>query len=225
MAILFDAPATFEAGGTTSPGWNHAVAAGDERLMLVWFNGESGNNADWTMSNVTVDGSACTHLITTMNGNGFGVSFWYRIAPTVGTIAIAGTCSQSLFGDMGSQSWQGIHQTTPVGTANSLVATGSGPSFVVTANSGDVVATAGGWGNTTLSHSHTQRYKLETDTFHRTVGISQDATGDVTISFTLGGSVNHYFAGVALKASGLPPSKFLRPNNLRPAIFQPGFSR
>lgn len=225
--MTFDTFATFEAAGTLSPGWNHVVAAGDDRLLLVCFCGESGNNVDWEMSAVTAGGAACTQLITPspMNGSGFGASMWYRIAPGTGTIAIAGTCSQQLFGDMGSQSWQGVHQTTPLGTPNSLVATGASPSLLVAANTGDVVVAAGGWLNTTLSHSHTQRYKLETDIFHRTVAVSQDASGNVTISFTLGGSVIHYYIGVALKASGGPASRILMPNKLRPAIFRPGIAR
>jgi len=106
---------------------------------------------------------------------------------------------------MGAMSLEDVDPTVPLGTAAKQALDSWDAQVIVTASNGDLVVAAMSYANATVSHGYTEEYKLETDVNNRALGVSQVATGNTTLDFSMGGGVWKSTIGFAVKAFTGPP--------------------
>ncbi|MDH5528351.1 MAG: hypothetical protein OEY97_13755, partial [Nitrospirota bacterium] len=126
MAIAFDFAAGAAAKETGSLTWSH-TCAGTERMLLVFAGSNNAGGAGTPVSTVTYAGTPLTFLWATEDAsNGARTETWYMVNPPVGIADVVVTYTANpKFLAAGSQSFTGVHQTTPIEAHGGIGGTGS----------------------------------------------------------------------------------------------------
>lgn len=139
--ITFDAASTKAGSSTSTLTVSHTVT-GSNRVLIVVTISSGGNDC----TGITYGGVALT-AISGWAGCATGITAcqqgWYLVAPATGAnniVATFGATETTV--RMVATSWNGVHQTTPLGTAAFSSAYSATPSATVTTVSGDMVVDA-----------------------------------------------------------------------------------
>lgn len=182
-----------------------AVGAGSDRLLLVgvsqWKSADTAPIGNFNTSETLTVHDAATIAEA---GGTRRATVLRRIAPSNATAAVTvswsgATCDEAV---LGATSWTGVHQTTPLGTAQKASSSSGAPSVTVTASTGDAVhdvvsADDGPGGGTGLTAGQTQRWNVPaaSDT---TAGAGQSAAGSASVVMSWTYSAG-YWAQVGVK--------------------------
>lgn len=112
--IAFDAVATTKTGGATSLAWNHTVAAGNNRILIVGIsfrvNSVSNPAATYNSIPMTLIAFQSSGSSTTQ------VAMFYLLLPDTGTHQVSVTWTTSSAAVGGSMSFTGVKQSSPYRT-------------------------------------------------------------------------------------------------------------
>ena len=153
---------------------------------------------DRTVTGVTYDGSAMTQL-GAANRDNFGETRCYQFGLAVGSKAAAAytvtvTMNTGTTGGefvLAARTFNGVNQTTPVGTSATANGSSTVPSVVASSATNEVVVDAVTWGSgsATVDASQTQRYNVTDGGGQQDGAGSQEAgAASVTMSWTLSSS-------------------------------------
>jgi CSLREA domain-containing protein len=196
---------TGSADGTNSITISHTTS-GTDRLMLV---GVSINNEDFeTVSSVTYNGVALTHVGSATEADDAVVEIWRLVNPPTGTHNVVITFSAVLTREAvaGVMTFTGVDQTTPLGTFASAIDNDSGPaSVIVSSAAGELVFGVVSAESSVLSTAavapSSQRWNLFQGIQYG-AGATQAGAASVTMSWTFNGSDHWAAGGVSIKPSG-----------------------
>jgi hypothetical protein len=196
----------------SSPGttlsWNHTVAAGSNRLLIVKIAFRLGSNSATAVSALTYGGVPLTFLGQAKSAatNSVRVEYWYLVAPAVGTASVAVTWTGGPYGRVGSAtSYTGCSQVTPLGAVASNFASTNHPSLVVAAAPGDLVVDAQANlddYSATVGAGQTSIHTLasgSTSNDCRLSGSAEAGASSVTMDWTLSSAAQWAQVGAALK--------------------------
>ena len=201
VPIAFDAASLTTTGSKgTSHTWSHTVgAAGTNRILIVGTSAESAV----AVTNVTYAGQSLTLLGgQSTPGSVTRTELWYILAPATGTNNIVVNLGANKKLAAGAASWTGVHQTATFGTAVFASGTSTSPTVDLTSASGEVVVDA------MANKSSTSRTEGANQTLHwsgnsggkpSSAGSSESGAATVTMSWTLGASVEWAIGAVPLK--------------------------
>lgn len=183
MAVAFDAVGS-KAGDGSSFTFSHTCTGTDLVLIVgVSLLGSVGR----TVTGITYNGVALTSIGNAANATTYRVEFWQLIAPATGThnvVVSTGGPPDSV--SIGSLSFTGAHQTTPVSGFTSATGNSANPAVTVTSTTNSMVATVCiDAGSTSLTCDKTIRWNavLGTDT-PRGGGATAAGASSVTTTFT-----------------------------------------
>jgi len=222
--------------GATSIGWSHTVGAGANFLNVGCTTGSATIKSISTvvfgaasLSN-TVNAVAATKNDTAPNTN---ANIWYLKAPTPSTNTITVTPNASCELTGGSESWNGVDQSSTFNAASpqfGFVSSGSNPSLVVTSAVGEQVIDCvsynegGAIGTITEGAGQTKAYALDNGAGTSAGSMSDEAgAASVTMSWTIGtpGSiVTGGHVGISIKPAATSAVTTISAH--RPAPFKPG---
>lgn len=177
---------------TPSFTWNHTVASGSDRCLVVrvpgWLNAG-------TITNVTYGGTALTQIAASGDSAASDeAQIWYLTNPPVGTAAVEVTISGNYYGKPESRCYDGVRQTSSL-TGSAGVGTG-GPSRAVTTEADCLVldcVSSDGTPLLAVGANQTQHYAQ--DGVQDSYASEETATGtSVTMSWTTAGTYAHAHA-------------------------------
>ena len=187
------------------------TCAGANRLLTVLVSAQDNGSTNQIPTGITYAGVSLTKLGDAVTGsNGVGASIWYLVAPATGANNVIVTFASSVNSwVIGAVSVFNNAQTSPVGSMVTDNATGTAPSVTVTASNDDLVidvlAAMGTSQTATVGAGQTERWNLNLlPLTPARIGAAstEPATGNVTMSWTLGVSDDYVLLGVALKTIG-----------------------
>ena len=186
--------------GATSMTWSHTVTSGSNRALFAGISMEGGGGSS---SGVTYGGTAMT--LVGRGQNSHTVEIWRLLNPAVGTaniVASFGGQSEEVVG--GAVSFDGVHQTTPTGTFAGASGSSNSPSRVVSSATGELVLDvlmARDQPTATAGAGQTARWNRTNGGSGRVRGAGSTEAGaaSVTMSWTLGSSVQWQIGGVSIK--------------------------
>lgn len=203
MAVAFDAAADGAADSGSSVSYSH-TCSGSDRLLIVgvaWRGTQ-------TVSSVTYNGVAMTQVAAhAAGGNNTRVKQYYLINPASGANTVSVTMSGATNLVVGSISFNGAHQTTPLGTQATATGTSGNPSVSVSSASDEIVVDSLSYdraSSLTVGAGQTQRYNRDDNGGGDLWGAGSTEAGaaSVTMSWTAGASEGWAIAGVSVKPSG-----------------------
>lgn len=158
-ALAVDAAASCAGTGVSSLTCAHTVSGSNRELVnwVSWYHWAS------TLSGSAYNGVSLTAIPSGSAANGqYHIDGLHLIAPATGTNNLVATFSGSVYDvGMGSVSFTGADQTTPLGTAVTATGTSTTPSVTVSSAAGEIVvdglAIIHG-GTLTVGGSQTQRW-------------------------------------------------------------------
>ena len=158
-ALAVDAAASCSGNGVSSLTCAHTVSGSNRELVnwVSWYHWAS------TLSGSAYNGVSLTAIPSGSAANGqYHIDGLHLIAPATGTNNLVATFSGNVFDvGMGSVSFTGADQTTPLGTAVTATGTSTTPSVTVSSAAGEIVvdglAIIHG-GTLTVGGSQTQRW-------------------------------------------------------------------
>lgn len=134
-AVTPDAIGGGNAAGVATVTFAH-TCSGLNRVLIVGIS--QGSNT--SVTSVTYAGTAMTSLgVPANNGNKAVVSMYYLAAPATGANNVVVTWTGNVNAIVGSVSFTGVDQTTPVGTFAKATGTSTAPSVNVTSGNGQLV--------------------------------------------------------------------------------------
>lgn len=169
--VAFDAVGPSSAGvssaASTTLSWSH-TCTGTNRLLLVEASMSKTSDTGVTLS-ATYNGVAMTSVgVVHSNGSTSGFVQMFRlINPPTGANTVVVTASGGTPEDLigGSESFTGVHQTTPLGTPATASGSTGNPTVNVTGTTtGNMVADAVCNGNTLTASTKTQRWLKNVNT-------------------------------------------------------------
>jgi hypothetical protein len=134
--ISVDKASDTEAADESAANWAHAVANGDNRLLMVC--GSVHSNA--TVSGITYDGVPLTHHGTIFSASSLRhVTLWYLVNPPAGDNEIAVTFTGTTHFKLGAVSFFGVDQSTPLNPIAGNSGSGTDASTTLTSATGHLV--------------------------------------------------------------------------------------
>lgn len=201
--IIFDTIATNVDTSAESPEtFTHTISTLNNGYIVVAL---AYLDAD-TVTGVTFDGSAMTALRqatnfsdTTLKCELWGLAVGSKAAGGY-TVSVAGigTGVVAAF----SSSWNGVHQTTSTGTANSNSGIDTAPTVTITSATGEIVVDIMAHYYTALPTVGTSQTERGNDFVSSQIGgatSSESGAASVPMTWTLGGSTQWVSAGIPLK--------------------------
>ncbi len=157
----FTVPAPVVAASLT---FSHTVVAGNNRALVV----TTGHQDDArTVNSVTYGGTTLTKAADRISSD-TRATLWYMLAPPVGTANVVVTISGSESLAAMALNLQGVHQTTPIGTAATATGNSTAPLVTATSAAGEWVvgalATPGDSQNASANVGQTSLYNTNTGT-------------------------------------------------------------
>ena len=214
-APTFDSAGSADGGGNPGPSVLTTasvtvVGAENADFLIVCVEWDNVTTAR-TVTGITYAGAALTQVASALStGAGgseqFGCDIWYKAAPASGAntleTTMSGTCNSLIHG---WQSWKGVHQTVPVGTATIGTGTASPGTIDVSSATTEVVVGVCGGGFTVaaISSGDTERWEdsnnVQVD--NAANGSSQTGAATVTMDWTITSFINARWvaSGVSLK--------------------------
>lgn len=203
MSITYDATTT-TSGTASSFTFSHTTTSIGNRLLTVAVS--------WASDTVTVSGVTYNSVSMTSVGSQTSTvpnpdrntQLFRLVGPATGANDVVVTLSASADSVVSSNSFYGVHQTTPVGTWSSNSLGNTGPTINITSVSGDIVIDTLAYDDTTetatVGSGQTQRWGVNTGGLVA-YGSTEGATGSTTTMswLTSGDGVNWAIGGVALK--------------------------
>jgi trimeric autotransporter adhesin len=191
---------------TTTLTWSHTVNAGSNRVLIVGLSIDNGSTA----TGVTYGGQAMTLVGRTVSAGNGTIELWSLVAPTVGTANIVASIGTAEKVVGGAASFDGVDQATPTsGGVTGTAGTGSAASHAIASASGDL-AIGVLWGNdgvaATEGGGQTTKWSFVTGAGSgnpRGVGSTEAGAASVTMSWTLGASVQWVVGGTSIKAAAV----------------------
>jgi len=211
MAAAFDAAATGLGADVSSLTYSHTCGTGSNRLLRVSPSYADLIAGSTSISSVTYAGASCTlvpsslQTATLLGVYDQGIAQYTKIAPATGANDVVVTMSESTSAIYcGSDSWTGVDQGSPLGTAATATGTNTTPSVVVTSAVdnvalGSVLAVEATPGS--FSSGDTQRWELGGGTqAYIENGSSQVGAASVTMDWSGGfNTYNWCVTAVSLK--------------------------
>lgn len=150
-------------GNSSTLSWTH-VSSGSQRLIIVTATLDIGTEAGRTLS-ATCDGVSMTSFGVVHSNNGAAgyVQMWRLVGQASGSNAIVITMTGTTSGVFilgGSVSFNGVDQTTPVGTPVTGFGGGTTASITVASATGNMVIDGIANGSSITSSTQTNRWKL-----------------------------------------------------------------
>lgn len=181
----------------------HVVGAGSDRVLVVAVQSPDSVTHD----SVTWNGSeALTKGYEPAVAQGFRVSVWYRIAPTVTTADVVVSLSAKSQCAAGASNLTGVHSTTPfINTATANAASGT-PSVSVSGGSTDDMAldAVRRGASSTVGSGQTELFNVSGAGVHN-LSSFEAGTHPITMDWT-GGSAAWLSAALDLQAAAGGPS-------------------
>ena len=172
-AITFDAASQLNGVSGTGPHtWDHAIAAGNNRLLTVLVCGRNNNR---TISDLTANGVPLTQAKRVTDGSTMWAEVWYLVAPPTGTVTISATVSGLGSTSFYAASFRGIEQSSPVDTSGGATGTAQNPSNSVTTTQDAVIVDA-------LVHEDGNAL---TDVNQETIGSTDEGTWATAASYLI----------------------------------------
>ncbi|MGH9260916.1 MAG: hypothetical protein ACRD08_13630, partial [Acidimicrobiales bacterium] len=135
---------------------------------------------------------------------------WYLVNPPVGTANVTLTASASRNLSGGAMTFTGVHQTTPVGTPDSVGGQSNSTSVTVSSATGEMVVDVvaqrdpSTMGTLTVGPGQTERYRRDhTNTNMRIAGSTEAGAASVTMSWTFTLDPRHAQVAVPLRSSAV----------------------
>ena len=184
--VVCDASSSAQGTGTLT--WSHTVTGSNTFLFVGICNDRE------PVTGVTYGGQALTFLANPSSVNAERLEIWYKTGPLTGTNNIVVTVvNQGIVQIGGAQSWTGVDQTTPLGTAVTGSFDGVSPSLTVTSATGEVVldsiCTFQEGVDPIVGAGQTQRWNLQsvTNPSYQGAGSSEPGAASVIMSWTVDG--------------------------------------
>ena len=146
LCLLIASPAwgaiTFDNSGTCNPGGEGTsctqpfTASGSDRLLLV---GVCVRNGAAAVSGVTYNAVAMTQYATVSGLGSDKLDIWRLIAPATGANDVVVTMAADSPFSVGISSYNGVDQTTPLGTSANATGAGGDPTVDVSSAAGELV--------------------------------------------------------------------------------------
>lgn len=189
-ALAVDAAASCAGTGVSSLTCAHTVSGSNRELVnwISWYHPLS------TLSGSAYNGVSLTAIPSGSAANGqYHIDGLHLIAPATGTNNLVATFSGSVYDvGMGSVSFTGADQTTPLGTAVTATGTSTTPSVTVSSAAGEIVVDGLAiiHGSTlTVGGSQTQQWNaIATGGFIKYAGSTQNGAASTTNTWTNGNS-------------------------------------
>jgi hypothetical protein len=202
--VTFDA-ASSASGSGTSLTWNHTVAAGTQRALVVGVSSTSLGFVN-PPSSITFGSQSLSQVIQDGLGDVRG-SLWVLAAPAVGTDTITVTFPNSMIESVGgATSWTGVYQSQPLRNATSTDGNSASPSLTVTSATNDVVVdvlTVNNGETPTVDGSQAERWNISTGSEVAGAGSSEAGAASVAMDWTLGASQFFTLCGASLRPGAL----------------------
>jgi hypothetical protein len=216
-AISVDSVATaVSASQVTSLSWSHTVGAGSNQILIVGISFRDGNVSASGVSLTTASVPQALTRIGFINAGGSQnrTELWYLLAPPTGVGTVAVSMSASKMITAGSISFNGVNQSTPLGTFVSATAQSTAASVTVASATGQVVidtVTANGDAvSLAVGALQTQRWNLFSSTGDagsaRGAGSTEPGAASTTMSWTLGVSKPWSIGAVPLIPAAVTPA-------------------
>ena len=223
LCLLIASPAwgaiTFDNSGTCNPGdegtdcTQSFTTAGSDRLLLV---GVCVRNGAAAVSGVTYNAVAMTQYATVTLGGTQKLDIWRLIAPATGANDVIVTMAGLSPFSVGISSYNGVDQTTPLGTSANATGAGGDPTVDVSSAAGELVIDyfCEDDGNTTIptmtaGAGQTARANFTTGVvgFSRNVSSSEEAgAATVTMSWSDTAGNSWITIGGPLKPAAAAPA-------------------
>jgi len=207
-SVTVDASSSGSADGAAGITISHTVA-GSNRLMLV---GVSINNDNYeTVTGVTYNGTPLAKVGEQDNSDDARIEIWSLVAPDIGTHNVVITFSAALLQEAvaGVVTFNGVDQTTPLGTFASAQADDSTPATVnIPSEAGELVfgVVSAEYDAVTASSGQTERWNIGVPQTYGAGGTAAGASPNVTMSWDLvvDSPIDNHWAigGVSIKPSG-----------------------
>ena len=204
--IEFDATSNSSTTTATSLTFSHTTGTGGNTIIVVVV---AWRDAARTVSSVTYNALALTALTQRDNTVDDHVQIFYRVAPTTGANNVVVTMDSSTNDIIaGATTFNGVNQSSPVGTETSAAANGTDATVAVTTTAGDVVvggvATDGTGSALTPGSGTTERWET-TGGGVRAVGGDEEATGtSTTFNWTIAAAGDYVIAAVPIQPVNAP---------------------
>ena len=206
--IVHDASSSTLGQGTTFT-WAHTVGSGTNGILIV---GVSNRRSNRTVVGVTYAGMSFQRVGFQNSGASTSrMEMWYLLSPPAGTSNVVVTLSGSTAAVAGAVSFFGVDQTVPLGAFSSTAGTAANVSLLVPSASNeivvDVIAAPGPGLSLTEGPGQTVQWVGATGTTgNEVLGGSSSTTGAATVSlsWTLGASVDWGIGAVSLKPANSP---------------------
>lgn len=210
MAVAFDAVGPSSAGATraastSSPAaqtWSHTCTGTELFLVIMAAYGAQTNDGTASTPTVTYNGVAATQIGTRKhnnNGSNGFVELWGLVAPATGANTVSVSypfTSDNISLSLGSVSFTGVDQTTPVAHTNTAAGASATPSCAVTSATDNMTVAVLGCGNSVNSATAgTSRWIRNTDG-NSAGGNGAGSTGVGAASVTHTWSINDDWWGV-----------------------------
>lgn len=137
-AISTNNVSTSTTSGATSLTWSHTVNSGSDRLLIVSL---SLSDAAGSVASVTYGGTALT--LVGRYSNNHRVEMWRLVAPAVGTANIVANFGTSTAAVGAAITFNGVLQTTPLGTFVGAGGNSATPAVTVSSAFGELVLDTG----------------------------------------------------------------------------------
>jgi len=207
-AVTLDATTKASVQSAGSLTWSHTVS-GSSRLLIVGVTVDDVTQQNIT--GVTYAGTAMTKIGTAAAAAGTQTTLWQLVAPATGANNVVATSSISTTPTMGvAMSFNGVDQTTPVGTPGTNTNTNGTSSVTIASTSGNMIvdaagiSNAGGSGPTVGGSQTLQQSNVLTGT--RNGGSTAAGAASVAMTWSWGVSDNTTQIAVEVKAAGAAAS-------------------
>lgn len=191
--------------------WNHTVASGSDRVLVVVLQIWTGGGTPATATSVTYNGVAMT-LAKRQSGTDRSVEIWVLANPDTGTHQISATLSANSYGSGGAVSYQGVDQSTPVNTTGGGAGTSqnSSQSITTSVNGCEIISgVAGSQSTYSPGNSETERGEgSSTGIVRQFQTYSQTTAGSRTVTHNNAYITTQYHvqALIALQPASVDPS-------------------
>ena len=194
-APTFDASASaHDSAGPSSLTWSHTVG-GANRLLLVGILAFGDGVATTTFTGITYNAIAMTQVATRDFGSFVRLELWRLINPATGAHNVIATGAAATDAMLGiASSWNGVHQTTPLGTVAQADGDSGTSTVDVTSAAGETVVEfttmRGDPGTYSPGSGQTQRAFEESGNSFPDMGHSSEAgAASVTMDATITNSI------------------------------------
>jgi len=185
-------------GGVDTMSWNHVVASGQNRLLLVTVGSTEGTSL------VTYGGVSLTKFNETFGGGTVGVSVWYLVNPVVGTDTVTVTpAAANDYMEAGSIDFRNVNQSTPLASYVGNQGIDGAPTVTLTGATGDLaigwIKYWWLWNFVSVGTGMVSLYNETSDNAWSTSGARKAGAASIVLAWTVSTDAEAIYAGVVIK--------------------------